>query len=98
MTVAFSPKKVSEGLGTECTHRDPQTGTGRQKYLMSLCMTSLLETNDQLYCWFDFFDSILLYLNGSNWWNLIKLGLISTLESQTKPYLCSHFWALAVGQ
>jgi len=39
-----------------------------------------------------------LYFDGSNWWNLIKLGLISTLEFQTKWCLHSHFWALAVGQ
>jgi len=39
-----------------------------------------------------------LYLNGSNWRNLIKLGLISTLESQTKPCLCSHLQALVVDQ
>jgi len=40
-------------LGTECTHRDPQTATMRQ-------LTSPLITYDQLNCWFDFFNSILL--------------------------------------
>jgi len=39
-----------------------------------------------------------LYLDGSNWRNLIKLGLISTLEFQTNQCLCSHFWALVVDQ
>jgi len=39
-----------------------------------------------------------LYLNGSNWRNLIKLGLISTLEFQTNQCLSSLFWALVVDQ
>jgi hypothetical protein len=39
-----------------------------------------------------------LYLDGSNWRNLIKLGLISTWEFQTNQCLRSHFWALVVDQ
>jgi len=44
---------VGVGVGAECSHRDPQTVTART-------MTSPLITNDQLNCWFDFFNSILL--------------------------------------
>jgi len=39
-----------------------------------------------------------LYLDGSNWRNLIKLGLISTLEFQMNRCIRSHFWALVVDQ
>jgi hypothetical protein len=39
-----------------------------------------------------------LYLDGSNWQNLIELGLILTLEFQTKLCLHSHFQALVVDQ
>jgi len=42
--------KLSVALGSKCMHRDPQTGTA----------PSPLITYDQLNCWFDFFNSILL--------------------------------------
>jgi len=47
----MGPTKVNFALGAECTPRVAMTAT-------SCTLTSPLITNDQLYCQFDFFNSI----------------------------------------
>jgi len=51
--VAAGTNKSECALGAECTCRVAMTGT-------ACTLTSPLMTNDQLNCWFDFLDSILL--------------------------------------
>jgi len=58
----LGPTKLSVGLGAECTCRVALTATAHT-------LTLPLINNDQLNCWFDFFNSILLIMQ---WVKLVE--------------------------
>jgi len=68
---------VGVGVGAECTHRGAQTAT-------ACTLTSPLITNDQLNCWFDFFNSIPLI---TQWVKLVEPDKVTKLGEPDKVRL-----------